>query len=146
MTASALPPDDNVVRYASPRTIHDDGSVDGAAFHLRAGDDGLSVNWLEYFRSQPKARQLQEVRRCARLRLSNNGRLAELKVGETQAHLGRICDLLLVRQPLPATENYPADPSHSEIIGLPPGDSPAAELIGDLIAECVHTLHPAVPP
>lgn len=146
MTASALQPDDNVVRYASPRTIHDDGSVDGGAFRLRAGEDGLSINWLEYFRGQPKARQLQAVRRLARLTLRNSGRLAELNVGETQAYLEQVHDLLFVRKPLAATGEYPADCSHSEIVGLPPGDSTAAELIGDMIAECVHTLHPAVSP
>ena len=36
------------------------------------------------------------------------------------------------------------DPSHSQITGLPPGDSDQALLVGDLIAECVTEMHPAV--
>ena len=49
-----------------------------------------------------------------------------------------------VHQPLTAEDTYAADPSHSEILGLPPADSPEAEMIGDLIAECIVGVHPAV--
>jgi len=46
--------------------------------------------------------------------------------------------------PLDADENFEADPSHSEIVGLPPKDSPEADMIGDLIAKYVIEIHPAV--
>ena len=49
MNGNNLPDDAQVVRYVKPTSRHEDGSVDGAAFRLRSGDNGLSVNWLECF-------------------------------------------------------------------------------------------------
>jgi hypothetical protein len=54
-----------------------------------------------------------------------------------------LATLRIVHDPLDAADNFEADPSHAEIIGLPAGDSPEADLIGDLIAECVIAMHPA---
>ena len=136
-----LPDESHVVRYAAPRHIHDDGSVDGYIFRLRPQESGLSVHWLEYFSHLTKPQQLEEIRRLSRLNLRRNGRLAELSVGLTRQELP---DLAFLSQPLAATAQYPADPSHSEIAGLPPGDSPQAALIGDLMAGLVQNLHPAL--
>ncbi len=36
-----------------------------------------------------------------------------------------------------ATDDFEADPSHSEFTGLPSADSNKAMLVGDLIADCV---------
>ena len=120
----------------------------GEAFQLRSGEDNLSVNWLECFAGISKSQQVAEVRRRSRVQLRPNGRLAELNVGRTKGHLhGELADLRFVPDPLDADETeggFEADPSHSEITGLPPADSPEAELIGDMIAECVTTVHPAV--
>ena len=147
MTAPDLQDGDHVVRYVAPRFIHDDNSVDSAAFRLRGNENGLSAHWLEYFGNMTKEQQLQEVRRLTRLTVRRNGRFAELNVGATQASLHRLdVHLSFVRNPLPADAQYPPDGSHTEIIGLPPGDSPNAELAGDLIAECVQALHPAPAP
>ncbi len=52
--------------------------------------------------------------------------------------------LRVIHDPLEAKEGFDADPSHAEIIGLPPGDSDQAVLVGDLIAECVIDMHPAI--
>ena len=49
MNENDLPDNAHVVRYVKPTSRHEDGSVDGSAFRLRSGDNGLSVNWLEYF-------------------------------------------------------------------------------------------------
>ena len=40
----------------------------------------------------------------------------------------------IVHDPLPAQGQWDDDPSHSEIKGLPPGESDNAMLIGDLMA------------
>ena len=78
----------------------------------------------------------------ARYRRESPGRLVELNVGITKEQVGPILDeLRFIPTPLAADENYEADPSHSEIVGLPPKDSPEAELIGDMIAECVIEIH-----
>lgn len=136
-----LPDESHVVRYAAPRHIHDDGSVDGYIFRLRPQESGLSVNWLEYFSSLTKPQQLEQVRQISRLNLRRNGRLAELSVDLARQEL---LNLAFLHRPLEATDQYLADPSHSEIIGLPPGDSPQAALIGDMIAALVQNLHPAL--
>lgn len=76
--------------------------------------------------------------------MKSSGRLVELNVGVTRERIGqRLDELRFIHKPLNADENYEADPSHSEIMGLPPKDSPEAELIGDMIAECVIAVHSA---
>ena len=148
MTVSELHDEANVVRYIRPRAIYEDNTLDSRAFYLRSGEDGLSVHWLEYFGNLTKEQQLQEIRPLIRLNMSRNGRLAELNVGVTKSYLRQQLGLSLSfeRKPLAAEGRYPADGSHCEITGLHSSASPEAELIGDLIAECVHALHHAVAP
>ncbi len=147
MKGDELPNRDHVVRYVKPSMVREDGTVDGADFRLRPhrpDDIGLSVNWLEIFGSD-HAHQLDEVRRLSRLRLKATGRFAEMNIGEVRSKVAQELDTLgIVHCPLEATADHEADPSHAEIAGLPPGDSDQALLIGDLIAECVSTTHPAI--
>ncbi len=140
-----LPDTDHVVRYVSPRNLHDDGTVDATAFRLRPQDSGLSVYWLECFDGFSTAEQLNQIRHIARLNMRRNGRLAELNVGSTKRYLHvQVPSLSFVNRPLGSENGYPSDPSHCEITGLPPGDTPLAELVGDMIAQCVERLHPAI--
>ena len=144
MTGEDLPYNSHVVRYARPSLIRDDGSVGGEAFQLRNEESGLSINWLEGFARLPVSKQLDEIRRLSRIRMRPNGRLAKLHVGDTIRHASSELDnLRFTHQPLPAEGSHEADPSHSEILGLPPADSPEAELIGDVIAECIQIAYPA---
>ena len=144
MNENDLPDNAHVVHYVKPTSKHEDGSVDGSAFRLRPSDNGLSVNWLEYFSDLTKAQQLDEVRRLSRLTIRRSGCLAELGVGATKQYAPELTALRFVHKPLAAENGYEADPSHSEITGLPQGDSPQAALIGDLIAECIQAIHPAI--
>ena len=146
MTARDLPDEGNVVRYARPTQVLD-GRVDGSAFLLRENEPRLSVNWLEYFDDQPRPQQLVEIRRLIRLTLGRTGLFAELNVGATRKHIGdMVNELRFTHSPLPPEDGFEADPSHSEVLGLPPRDTPEAELIGDMIAECVTEVHPAMEP
>ncbi len=142
-----LPTGDRIVRYVKPSMIQEDGTVDGSDFRLRSArpdETGLSVNWLEAF-GLGKNHQLGEVRRLFRLRLKPNGRFAEMNVGTVIRAVAKELDTLrVVHDPLEATEGFGADPSHAEIIGLPPGNSDQAALVGDLISECVIGTHPAI--
>ena len=52
--------------------------------------------------------------------------------------------LRIIHEPLEAEEQFEADPSHAEITGLPSSGSDQAMLVGDLIAECVVAMHPAI--
>ena len=147
MRGRDLPAADHVVRYIKPSMVRADGSPDGYEFCLRAtrpAEKGLSVNWLEVLGSN-HARQLGEVRRLCRLDLRPNGRFAEMNVGTVRRRVSSELDTLrIVHDPLEAVGSYKADPSHAEITGLPPADSDQAMLVGDLIAECVRAMHPAV--
>ena len=148
MTGQELPDDDHVVRYVKPTSIRTDGKVAGSAFCLRAqrpDDTGLSVNWLECSRGCTKDRQVAEVRSLSRLTMRERGRLAELNIGATKQYLRSELDPLhFVHKPLVPEGDYDADPSHSEMVGLPPAESPDAELIGDMIAECISAIYPAI--
>ena len=145
MTGTDLPDNDHVVRYAKPTTVREDGSVDGSAFRLRPSDKGLSVNWLDYYQRLNKSQQLDKVRRSLRLAMRRNGSLAELNIGVTKRHVQtRLKSLRFIYAPLAADGDYQPDPSHSGIRGLPLGDSLEAALIGDMVAECVQTIHPAI--
>lgn len=144
MTGDDLPDDSHVVHYVKPTWILEGGSVDGSAFRLRAGESGLSVHWLECFEGLVKSQQLDEVRRRSRLKRSWRGRFAELHVDRTKHYIGEQLDgVRFVHKPSDAEGDYGADPSHSEITGLPPGDSPMGALIGDMIAECAEDTYPA---
>ena len=145
MTGTDLPDDDHVVRYAKPTTVREDGGVDGSAFRLRPSDNGLSVNWLDYYQSFDKSQQLDKVRQSSRLTMRPNGRLAELNIGVTKRHVqARVKNLRFIYAPLAAESEHRPDPSHAEIRGLPPGDSPEAALIGDMIADSIQIIHPAI--
>lgn len=147
MNRENLPSGDHIVRYVKPSMIQEDGSADGSNFLLRSampGETGLSVNWLEVL-GQGKVYQLDEVRRLCRLQLKSNGRFAEMNVGTVLRQVAEELDSLhIIHDPLDAEEEFDADPSHAEIVGLPPGDSDHAVLVGDLIAECVIAMHPAI--
>lgn len=145
MTGDDLPGDSHVVHYAKPTQIDEDGKIDGSAFRLRAGESGLSVHWLECFEGLAKPQQLDEVRRLSRLKRSRSGRFAELHVDRTKRHVeDHLNRVRFVNKPSAADGSYEADPSHSEITGLPPGDSLLSALIGDMIAECVEATYPSM--
>ncbi len=147
MKGNELPADDHVVRYVKPSMILEDGVVDGSDFRVRAirpDEAGLSVNWLEACLGK-KEHRLNEVRRLIRLRVRPNGRFAELNVDTILRVVSEELDTLrIVHDPLEAEGGFEADPSHAQITGLPPGDSDQAALVGDLIAECIIAMHPAI--
>lgn len=144
MKGDPLPEEDRVVRYLSATLLIDGEFADGAGFCLRRGETGLSVNWLEVLASGG-ADPLSEVRRLSRLRLRKSGRFAELRVGDVLRTVNEELDSLrILHDPLEAAEGFAADPSHSQIAGLPPADTDEAMLVGDMIAECVTAMHPAV--
>ena len=145
MTGDELPDNGHVVRHIRPRH-HDDGRVHGSAFYLRLEEPTLSVNWLECFPERTKSQQVNEVKRLFRFKkLMPTERFAELNVGRVKMHVRSELDTLrLLHDPSPPTEEYEADPSHSEVTGLPTAGSPESELIGDMIAQCIEAVHPAV--
>ena len=142
-----LPAEDHIVRYVKPSMVREDGTADGSDFRLRPNrpdETGLSVNWLEAF-GPGKANQLAEVRRLCRLTLKPRGRFAEMNVGTVASRVAEeISTLRIIHAPLEAGSGYDADPSHAEVVGLPPSESDLAMLVGDLIADCVIEMHAAI--
>ena len=77
--------------------------------------------------------------------MRQSGRLAELNVGAVKLHVRQqLPSIRFVHTPLPEDGTKEADPSHTDVVGLPPGDSLEAALVGDMIAECVSAVHPAL--
>lgn len=147
MSDKELLDEDNVVRHVPSRHLKSGGKVAGAAFGLRDDEEGASVGWLECFGDIGKEAQLVEIRRVSRLRLRTSHRFAELNVGKTKSVLYHDFDIDDVRfqsKPLEATPEFPPDPSHSEIEGLPRGNSEHDDMIRAMIAKTVNNLHLAV--
>ena len=150
MTGDELPDDSHVLRFIRPNWILDDGKVDGTAFRLKKKksgiiETGLSVHWLEWFEDLNKSQQLAEVKSLSRFKRTINSRFAELHVDSVKRSISAELDgVRFVHKPTEALGNYRADPSHSEIEGLPPWDSPDGALIGDMIAKCIKAMHSAI--
>ena len=133
-----LPEDSNIVRYIRPSSIREDGTVDGTAFRLRPNEPRLSVNWMECFDEGSEAEQVSRIAQLIRMQIRPNGRFAKLGVNDTKNRVPD--DIRFLLCPLAAEDGHEADPSHSEIDGLPPDDSETSEWVGDLIAEGIESL------
>ena len=137
--------DQRVVRYVKPRLVHSTGHadpeafVDPGAFVLRTFDDGtledgLSVNWLDVFSGSHQF-QLQEVACRLRLKVTSKGRFAELAVGKLKMLLAaENIDASVIHDPLEADDVHVADPSHAQVLGLPPSVNDRATEVGAVLA------------
>jgi hypothetical protein len=144
---SLVPEPDHVLRYIRPRHV-ESGVVNGEAFLTRPGEEAPSVNWLEWF-DPPIENQVASVSNVARLAYAKTGHLARLNVGQTIQYVKdndpNGLSLSFVHDRLEANEQYPADPSHCLVRGVPVQDTPEAALVKDLIADCIlPPLFPAV--
>jgi len=143
-----LPDVDHVVRYVKPSSIGEDGSINGSEFRLRPArpdDRGVSVSWMEFY-DPPPDKQIVAIRSRARLTINKNGCYARVNVGRVRYHLQTEAQVSVtfVHDPLPAEQQKIEDCAHSLICGLPTGDSPEAEEVGDLIAQCVDEKYAAI--
>lgn len=143
MTHVEIPDNHHVVRYISPgRMMGEKAGYD--AFFLRPGDTGLSVNWMEWRGGTDKCLQLSKIREFSRLEIKPKGRYAEMIVGNIRKSLKDVTGYAdVVHSPL-EENGGPADPSHSEILGIPPGTDDSARAAAEELADCVERLHPAI--
>ena len=137
--------DQRVVRYVRPRLVHPTGHadpeafVDAGAFVLRTRDDGtaeagLSVSWLGAFPGGTRS-QLEKVTLHLRLKVTSNGRFAEFVVGDLTTLLAaENVDSSVVHDPLDAEDDYPEDPSHALVLGLPHPSTDRATEVGAHLA------------
>lgn len=121
MKGNYLPSGDNIMRHVKPSLVLEDGTIHGLAFHFchnMRNEKGLSVNWLEAFKLD-KSLQLSEVRRCCalHLKLSSNGRFAEINVGTVLSTVNKeLKTLRIVHNPIEADNDCESDLSHAEIL------------------------------
>ena len=145
MTCGNVPDHDHVTHYVRPSKVLDDDSIDGSVFRESAlDDDGISVNWLEYFADKNESERLRAVALSIQQETRTNGRFAEINVGEIVECLdarngpGRV-----KHDPQEARNGHGPDPSHCLIQGLPTPGSEENKRAADAIADCVRAVHPA---
>ena len=143
-----IPDTDDVIRYAGGSQVNEYG-IDGVAFQLRLQDirepePGLSCNWLDYFSSRSKNAQVECVRRVIHLKPGRDAVFGELNVRSTlDAILDNAPRARFAYKPKPAEGEFPEDPSHCELLGLPSHGTHEAERVGDKIAKLVQRTYPA---
>ena len=140
MKGEELPDDANVVHYVSPSRVTETGEAGWEGFRRNNDGEPPSVHWLQQLGSE-KAKQVSAARKVSRVQLRSNGRLGELRVGDVVA---RRDEIRFVHDPLCATDQYPADPSHSDMMGVPERGAANERLVCEVIASCVTQMHKAV--
>ena len=144
MTCGNVPDCDHITHYVKRTKILDDDSVDGSAFRESAlDDDGLSVNWLEYFIDGNESERLYAVACKIQQETRHNGRFAEMKIRDVVRRLAARNHVSNVKHdPQGAKNGHGPDPSHCLIQGLPTHDPEEIKVVADAISDCVRTLHP----
>ena len=131
--------DHHVLTHVGPRHVEDD-VINGDAFLGRPQEDAPSVNWVKCL-NPPTDNQVAEIRGIVRMKYARTGKLVRLNVGTARNYVDRNSpdgtQLSFVHDPLPESERFDADPSHALIRGAPVTEDAAAELVKDLIADCV---------
>ncbi|MBM4066849.1 MAG: hypothetical protein FJ266_14645 [Planctomycetes bacterium] len=138
MKGDKIPNQHHITRYCQPKYILD-GQIQPGAFKLRAGEESLSVNWLEFLNCSSRESEIAEIQNIYSTKLNVGGRakIAVLNVGEvrqkvlTESPDGRNLEVI--------HDSSTDDPSHSGIYNLKQDD----ELIAELILETVHEAYSA---
>jgi len=130
-----IPDPNHVARYCKPITVVN-GRIQASAFHLRHGENNLSVNWLELFHCTSRLDELQALRAAyitKGLVAKEKGKIAVLNAGVSRNnvlnHTSDRRDITFHHDPAPL------DPSHSSIQGMRPNEVLIAELIRQTIQE-----------
>ena len=139
MKGDKIPDSDNIARFCRPMQVIE-GEIQATAFMLRADEESLSVNWLEFLKCSDRKNEIKEIQRIysETLSVSINARIAILNVGEmrnivrTESPDNRNIEVL--HDPIPG-----GDQSHSGIYNLRPDN----EFIAELIVEVIRENHPA---
>lgn len=135
MKGDPVPDPDHVARYCGGVHINEDGSVNGAAFRLRPGEQSLSINWLEFLNLLTRDDEAREIRwvLSTKLRLGATAKIAVLNVGQLRGYVASESpdkrNLRILHEP------EPDNPSHSGIFNLSPDDDLIADLVADIIQE-----------
>jgi len=128
-------PDDNHIARLCPRKHIDVEQIQPTAFYLRADEDYLSVNCLEFLNCSCREEEIDEIRNIykAKLTIKLRDRIALLNVGTVRSEvLTKSAD----SRNLEVLHNPEIDdPSHSGIYNLKPDDIEIAELILETVLD-----------
>ena len=140
MKGDKIPNQHHITRYCQPKCILD-GQIQPGAFKLRAGEENLSVNWLEFLNCSSRESEIAEIQNIysTKLNVGARAKIAVLNVGEVrQKVLTESPDrrkLEVLHAPIENDPSRKNDPSHSEISNLKQDDELIAELILELVRE-----------
>ena len=139
MKGNRIPDHDHIARYCRPTSI-EDGQIQATAFMIRANEESLSVNWMEFLGRSNRAEEIAEIRRIYSSKFSRvgvNAKIAILNVGYVRK---KVLQESIDRRRLdvrhdPIISDGINDPSHSGIYNLRQDDELIAELIVETIQE-----------
>ena len=144
MSVKRLPEDNHIARFCRATSIFEDGRISPTAFHLRAGDSYLSVNWIEFFgkaNNSEAVGELQNVFANKFRTVSAFAKFAVFIVGDARE---AVSDKTEQKEEIFAThEPLDDDLSHAGINGITQENYP---IIAAILAECVDATYPARPP
>ncbi len=115
------------------------GEITGASFHLRADDEYLSVNWLEYLGLGDRDSEITEVRRVlsTKIKPGSTAKIVVLNVDYMKDHVRQNSpdhrDLRVLHRPDEPPDK--PDPSHSGIFDTRQDEQFIAELIAEKVLE-----------
>ena len=134
MKGETIPDQNHIARFCRPMQAPE-GQIQATAFMLRADDESLSVNWLEFLNCSSRESEITKIRTIysETFTVGARAKIAILNVGEvrkkvlTESPDGR--NLEVLHDPLIN------DLSHSGIYNLKQDDELIAELILETVRE-----------
>ena len=138
MKGYKIPDQNHITRYCKSSQVSN-GQIQPPAFMLRADEESLSVNCLEYLNCMSRQSEIAELREIyeTKLRVGAHAKIAVLNVGEVRQ---KVLNESPDRRNLNVLHNPSTiDLSHSGIYNLKQDD----ELIAELILETVREIYSA---
>ena len=134
MKGETIPDQNHIARFCRP-TQAPEGQIQATAFMLRANEEGLSVNWLEFLNCSNRESEIVKMRTiyAENFTVGARAKIAILNVGEVRKKV-------LTESPDSRNLEVLHDPlindlSHSEIYNLKQDDELIAELILETVCE-----------
>ena len=135
MKGDPIPDQHPIARLCNP-THTEDGFILASVFMLRASEENLSVNWLEFLNCTSRGAKIAELRNVYSTKFKTIGARAQIAV----MNVGEVREKVVKESPDRRNLNVlhnpePNDPSHSGIYNLKHDDEMIAELIRESILE-----------
>ena len=132
-TGEALPDEHHLSRYCRPSAVGQNGLPMAAAFELKAGEDHLSVNWIEYLGEPNLDAAIARVRTVFHTkgyRVRPNGKFAVVGVGAVKTAVSETVEGAARVEHLPLDD----DESHCGVFGYTADDLAVAVAIKALVS------------